>query len=159
MFKNISSVCLFVFFFPSRFKKIGTLSSAAVLLQHAQMIRTVQLHCPITDMLMLGLSIANQSREFCYKAMLHEASFSCNLQRNDNDWKTLQVAEGVSHVRNILSHLATRPLEIVYNSFSASLKSLASERRALIASFSQNCFASCDWHVTRSNLSRNVAKS
>ena len=44
-----------------------------------------------------------------------------------------QVAEGVSHVRNILSQVATRPVEIVYNSFSASLKSPASKRRALIA--------------------------
>ena len=86
-------------------------------------------------------------------------NFSCNLSRNDDDWKTLQVAERVSHVRNISSQLAMPPLEIVYNSFSASLKSPASKRRALIAWFSQNCVKGCDGHVTRSNLSLNVAKS
>ena len=86
------------------------------------------------------------------------SNFSCNSSHNDDDRKTLQVAEGVSHLRNISSQLTTRPLEIVYNSFSASLKSPASERRTLITSFSQNCFASCDWHVTRSNLSRKVTK-
>ena len=35
-----------------------------------------------------------------------------NLQRNDDNWKTLQVAEGVSHVRKMFSKLATRPLEL-----------------------------------------------
>ena len=93
------------------------------------------------------------------KGHVTRGNFSCNLSRNDDDWKTLQVAEGVSHVRNIFSQLPTPPLEIVYNSFSASLKSPASKRRALIASFSQNCVAGCDGHVTRSNLSRNFAKS
>ena len=75
-------------------------------------------------------------------------NFSCDLSRNDDDWKTLQVAEGVSHVRNIFSQLATPPEEIVYDSFSASLKSLASKRRDLIAQFSQNCLAGFDGHVT-----------
>ena len=39
------------------------------------------------------------------------------------------------------------PVEIVYNSFSASLKSPANKRRALIAEFSQNCLAGFDGHV------------
>ena len=30
-----------------------------------------------------------------------QGNLSCNLQRSDDDSKTLQVAEGVSHVRNI----------------------------------------------------------
>ena len=65
---------------------------------------------------------------FISKGHVTRSNSSCNLSRNDDDWKTLQVAEGVSHIRNIFSQLATRPLEIVYNSFSASLKSPASKR-------------------------------
>ena len=33
----------------------------------------------------------------------YTSNFSCNLSRNDDDWKTLQVTEGVSHFRNISS--------------------------------------------------------
>ena len=67
------------------------------------------------------------------KGHVTRGNFSCNLSRNDDDRKTLQVAERVSHVRNISSQLAMPPLEIVYNSFSASLKSPTSKRRDLIA--------------------------
>ena len=35
------------------------------------------------------------------KGHVTRGKFSCKLQRNDDDWKTLQVSEGVSHVRNI----------------------------------------------------------
>ena len=100
-----------------------------------------------------------QTRETNRIGHVTRGNFSCNLSRNDDDWKTLQVAEGVSHVRNIFSRLVTLPLEIVYNSFSASLKSLPSKSRALIAHFSQNCVVGCNGHVKRSNLFRNVAKS
>ena len=48
----------------------------------------------------------------CYTRQLF-----CSFQRNVDGWKALQVAKGVSHVRNISSQLATRPLEIVYNFF------------------------------------------
>ena len=67
------------------------------------------------------------------KGHVTRGNFSCNLSRNDDDWKTLQVVEGVSHVRNIFSQLATPRKEIVYDSFSASLKSPTSKRRAIIA--------------------------
>ena len=91
--------------------------------------------------------------------MLHGAIFLATCLATMTTEKYCKLHRGaVSHVRNISSQLATRPLEIGYNSFSVSLKSLASERHTLTASFSQNCFASCDWHATRSNLSRKVAK-
>ena len=61
---------------------------------------------------------------------------------------------------NSFSQLAMRTPKMI-NSLppAAILKSPASKRLALIGSFSQNCVAGCDGHVTRSNLSRNVAES
>ena len=72
--------------------------------------------------------------ECCYKqyavsfiafvvCSLHKAIFLATflqffLQQNDDDWKTLQVAEVVSHICNTFSQLARCLLETVYNSFS-----------------------------------------
>ena len=91
--------------------------------------------------------------------MLHEAIFLATCLATMTTEKHCKLQRGChTFALNIFSQLATPPLEIVYNSFSASLKSPGSKRRALIVSFSQNCVAGCDGHVTRSNLSRNVAK-
>ena len=70
---------------------------------------------------------------YATKGHVTRGNVSCNLSRNDDDWKTLQVAEGVSHVHNISSQLATLSLEIVCNFFLRQLESLASKIRALIA--------------------------
>ena len=43
-------------------------------------------------------------------------NFSYNFRRNEDDCKTLQVAEGLSHVRNTFSQLAMRPLEMINSS-------------------------------------------
>ena len=83
-----------------------------------------------------------------------QGNFSYNLQRNDDEWKTLTVLEGVSHVRNFCSHLATYPLNL-----SILKASLACKGSALIGSYLQEYVASLAWHDTRSNFSRNVTKS
>ena len=67
------------------------------------------------------------------KAMLHEAIFLATCLATMTTEKHCKLQRGVSHVRNIFSQLATPPVEIVYDSFSAILKSLASKRQDLIA--------------------------
>ena len=70
------------------------------------------------------------------KAMLHEAMFlaTCNATMTTEKQRRLQ--RGCHpFVMFFFSQLATRPLKTVENSFSTSLKSPASKRRALIGSF------------------------
>ena len=93
--------------------------------------------------------------------MLQEAIFLATCSATMATEKTLQVAEGVSHVRNIFSQLVTRQLEIVYNSFFDRHLEIFREQKARSAwlIFTKLRFPGCDGHVTRSNLSGNVAKS
>ena len=50
--------------------------------------------------------------EIFHTGHVTRGNFFCNLSHNDDNWKTLQVAAGVSHVRNIFSQLAMPPLEL-----------------------------------------------
>ena len=96
--------------------------------------------------------------------MLHEAIFLATCNATMMTEKTLQVAEGMSHVRNVFAQLATcatRSLEIVYNYISPGrqLKMSREQKTRTYLLIFTKLHCTCDGYVTRSNLSRNVAKS
>ena len=92
------------------------------------------------------------------KGHVTRGNFSFNLSRNDDDWKTLQVAEGVSHVRNISSQLAMPPAGNCLQLFLRQLENSCEQKTGFDCLIFTNCVAGCGGHVKRSNLSRNVAK-
>ena len=94
------------------------------------------------------------------RVMLNKAIFlaTCNvIMMTENR----QIAEEVSQVSNMLNHNLQHAKWKLFTTLSlaASLKSPASKRHTLIGSFYQNCVASCNHHVTHSNLSHKIAKS
>ena len=89
--------------------------------------------------------------------MLHEAIFLATCLATVTTQKHCKLQRGCHMFAIFLRSLQRNCWKLFTTlSLAASLESPASKRRTLIGSFPKNCFAGCDWHVTRSNLSRNI---
>ena len=101
--------------------------------------------------LFLKISMSTKRATRSPKGHVTPNNFSCNLQRTDDEWKTFQVAEGVSHLCNFFSQLATRTIT---NKMADAL----SKRKMSSAHSDKIALQVAEGMLHASNLSCNVAK-
>ena len=102
----------------------------------------------------------NADKTIGFNAMSHGAIFLATCLATITTEKHCKLQRGCHTFAIFLRNLQRTRWKLFSTlSLAASLESPASKRRTLIGSLSQNCVAGCDGYVTRSNLSRNVAKS